>query len=94
MNLPEVSVQFRDLNGQWVSFSGLTGEYITPDRMEIKARSRGSFTVDLMSQDVANRSASDFRILVRLSRPDICVISKPFRGIPARQPVVGFEQSP
>jgi len=94
MNDPEVSVQFRDLNGRWVSFASLTGDYISSDRMEIKVHSRGSFMVDLMSQEDANKSASDFRILVRLSRPDICIISKPFRGIPARQPVVGFEQSP
>jgi hypothetical protein len=93
-NQSVISIQFLDLNGRWTSLTSLIEEDITEGRLEIKPHAGASFVVDLMSQDVANESATDFRVLVRLSHPDICLVSKPFRGNPARPPVSGFEQSP
>ena len=90
-NHSAITVQFLDLNGGWTSLSSLIEEDITEGRLEIKPHSSASFTVDLMSQDIANRSGSDFRVLMRLSHPDMCLVSKPFHGSPARQPVTGFE---
>jgi hypothetical protein len=94
MDVPAISVQFLDLNNEWVSFTTLAGDFTEPDRLEIGAHSRGVFTVDLMSQEEADRSASNFRILLRFSSPDFCAISPAFHAIPARQTVTGFEQSP
>jgi hypothetical protein len=94
MDVPEISVQFLDLNNEWVSFTTLAGDFIAPNRLEIGAHSRGLFAVDLMSQEEANRSASNFRIMVRFFSPDFCAISPAFHAVPARQAVTGFEQSP
>ena len=92
MEIPDVTVQYLDLNSQWVSFSTLAGSFIAPpDRLEVKVHSRGILTTDVVSQEIANRSASDFRILIRLFQPDMCVVSSPFHAIPPRQPVTGFE---
>ena len=44
-----------------------------------------------LSQEVANRSASDFRIVLTPSQPAICIISRPFHAVPERSPVTGFE---
>jgi hypothetical protein len=88
---PSISVQFLDLNGRWVSFPSLAGSFISPDRLEVDVHSREFFTVGLMSQEVANRSSSDFRILVRTFQPAICIISRAFHGVPRRPPVTSFE---
>jgi hypothetical protein len=92
IDVPEISVQFLDLNQEWVTFSTLAGDFIKPDRLEIAAHSRSAIAIDLMSQEEANRSASNFRVLLRFYRPDFCVISPSFHAIPSRQRVSGFEQ--
>jgi hypothetical protein len=94
MDYPDVSVQFRDLNSQWVSFTELAGSFLTPpDRLEVKPGSRVAITTTLMSPEIANSSGSEFRIMIRLSDPDICVISRPFHAVPMHSPVTGFETS-
>jgi hypothetical protein len=94
MDYPDVSVQFFDLNSQWVSFTEIAGSFLAqPDRMEIKSGSRGTIRTRLMSSEVANTSGSDFRIMIRLFDPDICVISRPFHAVPMHSPVTGFETS-
>jgi hypothetical protein len=94
MDVPEVSVQFLDLNKEWVSVTTLAGDFTRPDRLEVGAKSREVFDVDLISQEEADRSGVDLRILLRFFRPDFCVISHPFRAIPPRPPVTGIEESP
>lgn len=94
MHYPDVSVQFLDLNSQWVSLGQLAGSFLAqPDRLEIKPGSRGTISTRLMSPEIANSSGSDFRIMIRLSDPDICVISKPFHALPLHSPATGFETS-
>jgi hypothetical protein len=94
MDYPDVSVQFLDLNSQWASFTELAGSFLTPpDRLEVKSGSRGTITTPLMPPEIASSSGSEFRIMIRLSDPDICVISRPFHAVPKRSPVTGFETS-
>lgn len=94
MENPDVSVQFLDLNLQWISFAELAGTFLgQPDRLEVKRGSRGTIMATLMSPEIAKSSGSEFRIMLRLHDPDICVISRPFHALPMRPPVTGFEAS-
>jgi hypothetical protein len=92
MSVPDVTVQFLDLNSQWESFTTLAGTFLTPPhRLEIKVNSRATLTADLMSREIADKSGSEFHILIRLFQPDMCLVSRPFHAIPVRQSVTGFE---
>ena len=94
MEYPNVSVQFLDLNSQWVSFGELAGSFLPePDRLEVKPGSRGTITTTLVSPEIVNSGGSEFRIMIRLFDPDICVISRPFHAVPMHSPVTGFETS-
>ena len=90
---PDVSVQFLDLNMHWESFTALTGSYLRPDQISVSPHSRAEFTTELMSQEIADKSASEFRVVLRLFNPDICVISQSFHTVRTLQQVTGFEQS-
>jgi len=90
---PEVTVEFKDLVSNWVPLPALPGTFSKPDQLAIQPNSKNTFTVFLMSRETANLSASDFRLLVRSFSPRLCVVSTPFRAVPARTPVEGFDSS-
>lgn len=89
---PDVSIEFKDLNAHWTALQMVPGTFTQQEgRLEIARNSKARFTTMLMTQEVANLSASDFRILVRAVNPKICIISRPFRAVPLRPQVVGFK---
>lgn len=91
---PDVSIEFKDLNARWTALQMVPGTFIQQKgRMEIARDSKARFTTTLMTQEVANLSASEFRILVRAIQPKVCMVSRPFHAVPSRQQVVGFEAS-
>jgi len=92
---PEITVEFKDLTSNWVPLPTLPGSYGSkPDQLSIRPNTRATFTTYLMSRQIANLSGSDFRLLVRLFNPAFCIVSSPFRAIPIRKQVEGFQSSP
>ena len=92
---PDVTIQFKDLTSNWESLLSLPGSFLPrPDRMTIASGGKGSLSIFLMPPEVANQSASEFRVLIRLFDPATCITSAPFIPRPRRDPVTGFESSP
>jgi len=88
---PEVTVEFMDLAGMWTSLPMLPGDFLPrPDRLVVRKGRSAHFEAFLMPREIANRSGSDFRILVRLSQAALCIVSAPFHATPVRQEVQGF----
>lgn len=86
-----ISVEFKDLNGTWRALAPLPGDFRnTKDYLDVRPGETVEFSAFLMTQDTANRSASDFRILVRLSNPDLCIVSTQFSPVPRRDAVTSF----
>ena len=89
---PETTVQFKDLTGNWEPLLSLPGSFLPrPDRLIIRPGGKETVTIYLMSADTANKSASQFRVLVRLLDPPTCITSVPYVPTPPREPVTGFE---
>lgn len=79
-NNTEISVEFFSTSsGQWTEFSRLQEEDITEDRLKIKPRSSAKFVTDLVTRKTLYETVAEYRILLRLSRPRVCIVSKPFR---------------
>jgi hypothetical protein len=92
---PELTVEFKDLRSRWVSLPEAPAIFLLkPDKLIVPPNTNGVFTALLMSQEIANLSASEFRIVLHLSDPLICIVSRSFRAIPVRKPVEGFETNP
>lgn len=92
---PEVTVEFRDLTLSWQPLLALPGSFMQrPDRLTIRHGERAQVTAALMSKELADQSASQFRILIRLFDSSTCIASVPFTPLPRREPVTGFESAP
>jgi len=95
LDLPYASVEFKDLNGTWRPLASLPGDFRdTKDHVNIKPGETAKFSTFLMTNETANHSASDFRILIRLSNPSLCLVSAQFHATPLRQAVKSFVADP
>jgi hypothetical protein len=90
---PDAAVEFRDLNGSWVRLiTAAPGTYLASShKLEIKKNSKAIFKTPLFSKQIGGLSGTDFRLVIRLFRPDRCIVSETFRAFPERQPVTHIE---
>lgn len=93
---PNVSVEFKDLNGKWVRLQNhLPGSFLkSPNQLSINAQSKAIFKTELFPKSMIELSGSDFRLILELVNPSMCIVSNPFRAFPVRIPVRGFETMP
>jgi hypothetical protein len=92
---PEVVVEFRDLNSSWQPFVTPPGSFLPrPSHLTIRPLNTVQATVFLMTHEVANLGGSNFRVLIRLVDPNLCIVSQEFKATPKRSTVDGFETIP
>lgn len=93
INYPDVAVEFLDLNGQWRQLlNHPPGTFLSSTKMtKVVQNSKITFKASLFSKDMPGLSGTDFRLLLRLSKPNICIVSYPFRTLPVRPPTVNVE---
>lgn len=95
LEYPSVSVEFRDLNSEWVPFAESLGDYTKGEStLRIEPGKKAQFTTVLMPRSTADLSASEFRIQVRANNFSRCVTSQPFRPKRAEKHIKGFESAP
>lgn len=95
LGLRYAGVEFQDLNGTWQPLASVPGDFRdTADYLTIRPGETAKFSVFLMTKETADRSASDFRVLIRLSNPRLCLTSAKFRATPLRQTVKSFTTDP
>ena len=90
---PEVSFEFKDVNGAWHALATPPGVYLgLPDRLSVPFGARGEVIVALPPVAIA-ASVIEWRMLLRSHDNRDCKRSSSFRVLQQRGPVTGFEPS-
>lgn len=85
---PDFAIEYLDLMNQWRPFVHLPGSFEgASEKRVVKPGKSLAFTVPLMTPAIASQNAKEFRILLRTTSPDRCVVSEPFSGAPSRASV-------
>lgn len=97
---PDITIEYLDLLNQWRPLLNLPGSFFgTTEKTVVRPGKSLSFTASLMTPALASQNAREFRLLLRTTSPDRCVVSKPFSGLPSRPKVtslisIGEEKDP
>jgi hypothetical protein len=90
----QVRVQAKSVNGTWVDLLLNWGHnYEKRDKLVLRAKSKAIVTVNLPPQRLADLSAGEFRVLLKIPDPRYCIVSKPFVATPRRPSVTGFRSN-
>jgi hypothetical protein len=88
---PDVSIEFKDLNSRWVPLDHTPGTFMQGrDRLVVFQKTKKMFSTPLVSKSIAINGA-EFRLVVRVNEPSVCLVSKPFVVLPLRKKVIGFQ---
>jgi hypothetical protein len=90
---PYATIEFKDLNGTWTRLSYRPPEeYLpSPNHLKVRTRSKAIFRTMLFPKSVVELSGSDFRLVIKVANPSLCIVSFPFRAYPVRKSVKGFK---
>jgi hypothetical protein len=93
VDYPDAGIEFKDLNGVWRQLLGhAPGTFFSAaGALKIVKNSSALVTIELFSADRVDLSGVEFRAKVRLSAPETCFVSFPFRTYPARVPITRIE---
>ena len=91
LEYPDVAVEFKDLNGLWSVFRiHSPGTYSRQnEHLAIQTGKTAVFDAELFARNVPV-SGYSFRLVLKLTQPDRCVVSSPFRALPDRASITHF----
>lgn len=85
---PDTSIEYMNLSGDWQRMLALPGSFRGVTRVHVLSPGHAfTFKAALISRETATMNARGFRLLLRTNSSQLCVVSKPFVGVPARPPV-------
>jgi hypothetical protein len=88
---PDVSIEFKDLNSRWVPLDRTPGTFVQGrDHLLVLPKSKKMFRAPLVSTNIAI-NGTEFRLVVRVTKPGLCFVSRPFVVLPLRKKVIGFQ---
>lgn len=96
VEIPTISIQFRDLNGSWVTLANHPpGTFLpAPDKRDIKVGAKAVLKINLFATDWNELSGSDFRVTIQPQKPAECIVSDPFRAYPDHGSVTHIKSLP